>query len=377
MGLKHSQFERPFSNLTINSIIELKNLRFHTPEENKKTKCHIMHIGSNGKYCQGMKVHGVTVDSVSQAVYLGDVINQDGSNTGHIRDRVSKGMGQMNTVMNLLKTVSFGSKFFEIAVTLREAHLVNGMLSTTEILYGLRKREIDELEEVDKILIRNILNAPISSCIEGLYLELGLIPISIILKARRISYFHYLVNLDEKEMLYQFFEAQYKYPSKDDWTTQVVEDLKDFEIPEDFKFMRSKSKPAFSRMLKIKTKEFALAHLLSLKSQHSKMDNLVYSELKMQNYLKSEEIPVPEAQNLFKFRVGVAQFKENFGDRYDNKTCPLCSISLDTQVHSQQCVMVKQKITIEGSYSDIFRGKISPNISKTLFKISKMREDFI
>ena len=56
-------------NVTINSIIELKNLRFHTPEENKKTKCHIMHIGSNGKYCQGMKVHGLTVDSVSQAVY--------------------------------------------------------------------------------------------------------------------------------------------------------------------------------------------------------------------------------------------------------------------------------------------------------------------
>ena len=69
-------------------------------------------------------------------------------------------------------------------------------------------------------------------------------------------------------MLYQFFETQYKYPSKDDWTTQVVEDLKDFEIPEDFKFMRSKSKPAFSRILKIKTKEFALAQLLSLKSHH-------------------------------------------------------------------------------------------------------------
>ena len=59
-------------NVTINSIIELKNLRCHTPDENKKTECHIMHIGSNGKYCHGMKVHGLTVDSVSQAVYLGD-----------------------------------------------------------------------------------------------------------------------------------------------------------------------------------------------------------------------------------------------------------------------------------------------------------------
>ena len=96
------------------------------------------------------------------------------------------------------------------------------------------------------------------------------------------------------------------------------------------------------------------------------MDNLVYFELKMQNYLKSEEIPLPEAQNLFKFRVGVAQFKENFGDRYDNKTCPLCPISLDTQVHSLQCAMVKQKITIEGRYSDIYRGKISPKYQKKI-----------
>jgi hypothetical protein len=161
-------------NTSINSIIELKKLRFHTPEENKKTKCHIMHIGSNGKACPAMKVHGHTVDSVSQAVYLGDVISQDGSNAGHIKDRVSKGMGQMNTVMNLLKTVSFGSRYFEIAVTLREAHLINGMLTSTDILYGLRNKEIEQLEEVDKLLIRSILNAPISTCIESLYLELGL-----------------------------------------------------------------------------------------------------------------------------------------------------------------------------------------------------------
>ena len=86
----------------------------------------------------------------------------------------------------------------------------------------------------------------------------------------------------------------------------------------------------------MKTKEFALNNLLNLKSEHSKMDNLSYIDLKMQNYLKSSEIPVNEAQNLFKYRVKlrVAQLKENFGDKYENKACPLCSLNLDTQVHS-------------------------------------------
>ena len=101
-------------------------------------------------------------------------------------------------------------------------------------------------------------------------------------------------------MLFNFFETQYKYPVKDDWTLQGVEDLKDFGIPESFKFMRSKSEISFKRMLKMKTKEFALNNLLNRISEHSKMDNLSYIDLKMQNYLKSGEIPVNENQNIFK-----------------------------------------------------------------------------
>ena len=83
-------------------------------------------------------MHGHTVDKVNQAVYLGDIITSDGSNTSNIKDRVSKGMGQINTIMNILNTVSFGISYFEIAVALREAHLINGMLSSIDVLYGLK-----------------------------------------------------------------------------------------------------------------------------------------------------------------------------------------------------------------------------------------------
>ena len=44
-------------NVTINSIIELKKLKFHTTEDKKRGKCHVMHIGSNEKNCPWMKVH--------------------------------------------------------------------------------------------------------------------------------------------------------------------------------------------------------------------------------------------------------------------------------------------------------------------------------
>ena len=88
--------------------------------------------------------------------------------------------------------------------------LINGMLTNAEVWYGLNKSQLDELEEVDKLLIRKILNAPISACIESLYLELGLTPIHIIVKSRRVKYLHYLVRLNESEMLYRVFQAQWK-----------------------------------------------------------------------------------------------------------------------------------------------------------------------
>ena len=81
------------------------------------------------------------------------------------------------------------------------------------------------------MLLRKILDAPMSTCIESLYLELGLVPISIILKSRRINYLHYLANSNLEEMLYTFFEAQFKYPIKDDWILQVKQDLDDFGLP--------------------------------------------------------------------------------------------------------------------------------------------------
>ena len=163
-------------------------------------------------------------------------------------------VSKVTTIINLLKTVSFGSKFFEVVVTLREALLINGMLTSAEIWYGMKKKEINELEEVDKILLRKVLNAPSSSCTESLYLELGLIPLHVILKARRINYLHYLVNLNEEEMLAKFFKIQCKYPYKEDWTKQVQEDLEVFGLDNDLEKIKTTSKNSFKSLVKLKPK---------------------------------------------------------------------------------------------------------------------------
>ena len=58
-------FETMSMNITINTLIELKKVRFHTPEENKRSKCHSMHIGKPSKICNKMKVHGYEAETVN------------------------------------------------------------------------------------------------------------------------------------------------------------------------------------------------------------------------------------------------------------------------------------------------------------------------
>ena len=71
-----------------------------------------------------------------------------------------------------------------ISVTLREAQLKNGMLGSIDLWNGIRGKEIQQIEDKDKAKITKILDAPSISCVESLYLELGLIPIRTIIKSR-------------------------------------------------------------------------------------------------------------------------------------------------------------------------------------------------
>ena len=158
----------------------------------------------------------------------------------------------------------------------------------------------NEIEEFEK-LIRKFLKVPISTPHEALYLELGIIPIGIIVKARRINYLHYLINRNPNEMLHKFFLIQWLIPSRGDWTETVKRDLEDRDIPCDFGFFKSKSQETIKKIVKRKTREYALKQLTSMQKSHSKMAAHYYPELKRQTYLTLKNARIDQIRNIFGF----------------------------------------------------------------------------
>ena len=85
-------------------------------------------------------------------------------------------------------------------------------------------------------------------------MELGILNIETIVKARRLNYLHYLVTRNPEEMLLKKFNRQWKHPVAGDWVLQAKQDLEDFSISEDLDWIKSQSKYSFKTLVKRKAK---------------------------------------------------------------------------------------------------------------------------
>ena len=365
-------------NITINKEIEFKKLKLHTPNAQGKSKCHTLHIGKNDRKCQELKVHGYPMEKVNSDTYLGDIISRDGKNKLNIENRAAKGVGIVSQIMDTLKTVSFGEHYFMMAAALRESMLVNGILTNCDVWYGLTDIDVGHLEEVDRLLLRQVFGVASSCPIEALYLELGCLPISVIIKSRRINFLHYLATRKPTERLYKFFITQWNHPAaRNEWTEKVKLDLEEFGISDDLDLVKGTSEYKFKKMVRKKAREVALENLTEVKSKHSKMDNVFYVDLKMQEYLKDKNIRRSMARALFKFKTRMARFSENFKEGGQTKPCPLCKDALDTQRHSLECKVIVVNLKIDIRYEDLFHSKIDKKVAITAENILKFKDDYL
>ena len=224
------------------------------------------------------------------------------------------------------------------------------------------------------MLLRRILKAPISTPKEALYLELGILPIGVLIKSKRIKYLHYILKRDKKEMIYQFFMAQWLKPSRGDWTETVKQDLLDFGMPIDFNYLKSKGKYSIKNELKKTAKDYAFSMLIQQKETHRKMNYLEYNDLKTQNYCYMEGLKVHEIQNIFKYRTKMTKVSGNYKGKEGVSQCPLCGLHPDVQEKMTTCETIKDKMDINVDISNIFSENITYEVARAVSKMQEIRE---
>ena len=98
-------------------------------------------------------------------------MTNSGKLDANIKARVIKGNGTVNTIISLIQEISFGQHTIQMALLFRNSMLVNSILSSSEVLYGLTNDHIKSLEGCDKTLFRKVFNVPITCSYEAYFLE--------------------------------------------------------------------------------------------------------------------------------------------------------------------------------------------------------------
>ena len=101
-----------------------------------------------------------------------------------------------------------------------------------------QEEKMDELNKLDSYFFSRLFAVSRTAPSPSYFLEMGVLNFEQYIKARRMIYYHNIINRDKHQMIYIFLMTQFLQPSRHDWILQVIQDFKDLEISSDFAFKK-------------------------------------------------------------------------------------------------------------------------------------------
>ena len=277
----------------------------------------------------------------------------------NIKEREGRGSGAAKQILNMLNDLCLGEYHFEVANILRSSLLLSTLLSNSESWYNLSKVDVSKLESVDEELLRKVLSAHSKTPKVLLYLETGNIPLRFTIQSRRMNFLWYILNEEDNSLIKTFFMAQYENPSKGDWVSQIQSDLIELGINYTFDQIRQCSKLAFKKLVKERVTQNAFKYLCDLQGSYTKGRDIKYSELKLQDYLKSNQgLSIKEKSFIFAARSNMINVKCNFKIGKPDLICEKCHTEEETQKHILFCKAISDSSVLDKDnipeYEDLY-----------------------
>ena len=272
---------------------------------------------------------------------------------------------------------------------LRQAMLLNGILYNSEAWHSLTEKDIKVLEAVDQHLLRSLVKGHSKVPLEFLFLETGAIPLRFMISSRRLNYLQTILKREDDELTKRIYRAQANDPSPGDFIELVKNDFCMIDVEFNERKIAAMTKESYKNFVKRKIRIAAFEYLKNLQKTHSKIRNLVYNNLEIQNYMTSPLFSDEEVNILHALRSRAIDCKDNYKNMYkqDDLLCSLCRMQNCDQKHILECKVLLDIFKTEEMsnhnivYEDIFHEDVSKQKAVTaLFKAlielrSKMLQD--
>ena len=186
-----------------------------------------------------------------------------------------------------------------------------------------------------------------------------------------MNYLHNILSRNEDDLLLRVFNAQCESPLDGDFIKLIEKDFEMINVPYKKSLVTSMNKKQFKKWIKLKIEKAAFSYLINEKEsdKNKKIQNIIYKNLRMQKYLKSQLFSNSDIELLFKLRSKTVDVKINFKTKYANSlTCPLNGCN---QEDSQEHIFESCEELLKRSKNDKVKHKQIFSNTKNQFKAVK------
>ena len=225
-------------------------------------KCALLAINSTKKTkIPNLLIDGKPVKRESSAKYLGDIINEKGSNSDLIEDRVKKGNGCSINIFAMVQDITFGCHTIETVLLLYDTLFLSSVLYNAQSWSCLTNSEMKKLKVCQMTVLKRVLKAPTSTPNAVVLLELGILPIEFEVFRKRIMFLLHILKLDSDDPVNKVYQEQLKYQHETNWANEVEKLKEKMNIDTTNEEIKSMSKGRWKKIVDEATKEAARSKL--------------------------------------------------------------------------------------------------------------------
>ena len=317
----------------------------------------------------------VMMESTSEQKYLGFVLSDRGDNSVNINAMKKKSKWIIHKIFTRLDSLHLKKYYFESAMIFLNVMLRSSILYACETYYNLTETHIRQLERIEEGFLRRMFKTSTGCPTVQLYFEAGHTPARFEIMKVKLLFLKCILEEDPDSMIYKFLNLQFEKPSKGDWASSCLKDLKNLTICLSLDEIKKTSKQ-FTSIIKKSIQSRAFEYLISKKG--SKGQEIKCTELKMADYLMPNNInmTINDQRNIFEIRNRMIRIPSNFSS--DKSQICVCGEHTETMKHLYLCEYLNEGETSEIPYEAIFGDNIYKQykVKTEFFKHYEKREKY-
>jgi hypothetical protein len=258
----------------------------------------------------------------------------------------------MVSIIGFMRETQLGAHTISVYLLLHNAIFLASILFNSQAWSNMTDNNIQQISVIQLKLLKKAMKARPSTANAFVYLELGILPVKYEIHKRQLSFLHHIVHLSDEDPVRKVWRHQTMMPDHVNWWSGVKSLMSKYSINWTEDQIMEMSKEAYKRKVKEAVKNIAFEELRMECQGKKKTKDLIYTELKAQNYIT--RLSPGHSRTIFRARSQTLNIKDHARYQFkDGMHCRWCGVSDETLDHIVNCgydgeVMSKVNEVLQG-----------------------------